>query len=50
MHAFSGMPEKTSLTAWLSGDLQSVTANWQVHMRAGLRVCMALCANVGFGA
>ncbi|MFB9264636.1 PHB depolymerase family esterase [Bradyrhizobium erythrophlei] len=31
--------------------LQSVTANWQVHMSAGrLRVYMAPCANVGFGA
>jgi len=32
-------------------DLQSITANWQVHMSAGrLRVYMAPCASVGFGA
>ena len=32
-------------------DLQSVSANWQVHMSAGrLRIYMAPCANVGFGA
>jgi hypothetical protein len=32
-------------------DMQSVTANWQVHMSAGrLRVYTAPCANVGFGA
>jgi poly(hydroxyalkanoate) depolymerase family esterase len=32
-------------------DLQSVTANWQVHMSAGrLRVYVVPCTNVGFGA
>ena len=32
-------------------DLQSVSANWQVHMSAGrLRIYMAPCTNVGFGA
>jgi hypothetical protein len=32
-------------------DIQSVTANWQAHMSAGrLRVYLAPCANVGFGA
>jgi poly(hydroxyalkanoate) depolymerase family esterase len=32
-------------------DVQSVTANWQAHMSAGrLRVYMAPCASVGFGA
>ena len=32
-------------------DVQSVTANWQVHMSAGrLRVYLPPCASVGFGA
>jgi poly(hydroxyalkanoate) depolymerase family esterase len=32
-------------------DLQSVSANWQVHMSAGrLRIYTAPCTNVGFGA
>ncbi len=32
-------------------ELQSVSANWQVHMSAGrLRIYMAPCTNVGFGA